>query len=87
MSTDLNLSLRPATTDQFTALYAILALAGEHMHRALDLSYWHPFPSSDVCFPIIYFGGFEMVVRRWCMDKCACMAAPFGYLWKEIQAT
>ena len=47
MSTDLNLSIRPATTDQFTALYAILALAGEHMHRALDLSYWHPFPSSD----------------------------------------
>lgn len=29
------------------ALYGIMALAGEHMHRVLGLSHWHPFPPSN----------------------------------------
>lgn len=43
----MNLSLLPATPDQYSAIYGVMALAGEHMHRVLRLSHWHPFPSSD----------------------------------------
>ena len=43
----MNLSLQLATEDQYNAVCSIMALAGEHMHRVLDLSHWHPFPSSE----------------------------------------
>lgn len=43
----MNLEIKPATQDQYTAIYSIMALAGEHMHRVLGLSHWHPFLSSD----------------------------------------
>lgn len=43
----MTLSLKLATEDQYTAIYSIMALAGEHMNRVLELSHWHPFPSSD----------------------------------------
>lgn len=39
--------IKQASEDQFPALYGVMALAGEHMHRALNLSHWHPFPPSD----------------------------------------
>jgi GNAT superfamily N-acetyltransferase len=42
----LNLSIQPAPKDQYNALHGIMALAGEHMHRVLKLSHWHPFPDS-----------------------------------------
>lgn len=41
------LSIAQVTEDDYTALYGIMALAGEYMHRVLDLSHWYPFPSSD----------------------------------------
>lgn len=43
----MNLTLKQSDPDQYTALYAIMALAGEHMHRVLGLSHWHPFPAVD----------------------------------------
>lgn len=43
----MSLSIRAAKSDELTAHYAIMALAGEHMHRVLGLSHWHPFPPSD----------------------------------------
>jgi GNAT superfamily N-acetyltransferase len=45
------ISLDRATEDQFPAIYGILALAGEHMHRVLGLSHWHPFPSFEDFLP------------------------------------
>lgn len=44
--TSQNLSLEQATPDQYVAIYSIMALAGEHMLRALGLDHWHPFPPS-----------------------------------------
>lgn len=41
------LAIQTASEQQYTALYSILALAGEHMHRVLNLSHWYPFPKSD----------------------------------------
>jgi GNAT superfamily N-acetyltransferase len=41
------LSIQPASEQQYTTLYGIMALAGEHMHRVLNLSHWYPFPNSD----------------------------------------
>ena len=46
-----NIQLVRATDDQNTVVYSIMALAGEHMHRVLGLSHWHPFPSSDKFIP------------------------------------
>ena len=43
----MNLSIQPAPADQLPAMYGVMALAGEHMHRVLGLSHWHPFPASD----------------------------------------
>lgn len=43
----MNLSLQPAIEDQYNSIYSIMALAGEHMHRVLGLSHWHPFTSSE----------------------------------------
>jgi len=40
-------TITQVTEDYYTALYGIMALAGEYMHRVLDLSHWYPFPSSD----------------------------------------
>ncbi|MGJ3239922.1 MAG: GNAT family N-acetyltransferase [Anaerolineae bacterium] len=40
-------SLQVADESQYQALYGIMALAGEHMHRVWGLSHWHPFPPSD----------------------------------------
>ncbi|MGB7341933.1 MAG: GNAT family N-acetyltransferase [Phototrophicaceae bacterium] len=54
----MDLSLKLATNDQYTAIYSIMALAGEHMHRALGLSHWHPFPASD--YFINHFEGKEV---------------------------
>ncbi|MEM9951588.1 MAG: GNAT family N-acetyltransferase [Chloroflexota bacterium] len=39
--------IRLLAEDQYNAVYSIMALAGEHMHRVLGLSHWHPFPSSE----------------------------------------
>ena len=41
------LSIQRAPEQQYTTLYGIMALAGEHMHRVLGLSHWYPFPKSD----------------------------------------
>lgn len=41
-----NLSLKLVVPDQYTAIYGIMALAGEHMLRVLGMSHWHPFPPS-----------------------------------------
>lgn len=49
----MEISIERATTDQLTAVYSIMALAGEHMHRALQLSHWHPFPGTDRFIPRI----------------------------------
>jgi GNAT superfamily N-acetyltransferase len=46
---DIRLAL--AAPDQYPAIYGIMALAGEHMHRVLKLSHWHPFPSSEQFMP------------------------------------
>lgn len=43
----MTLSIRAAQVDEYTAHYAIMALAGEHMHRVWGLSHWHPFPPSE----------------------------------------
>lgn len=43
----MKLSLNIASPEQYTSLYGIMALAGEHMHRVLGLSHWYPFPSSE----------------------------------------
>lgn len=43
----MNLSLQNADEEQYNAVYSIMALAGEHMHRVLGLSHWHPFLSSE----------------------------------------
>lgn len=43
----MKLALKIAEEAQYTSLYGVMALAGEHMHRVLDLSHWYPFPSSD----------------------------------------
>lgn len=43
----MGLQIIRATDDQLTAIYSIMALAGEHMHRALNLSHWHPFPGTE----------------------------------------
>ena len=37
------LTLKQAEEADLQALYGILALAGEHMHRTLDLGHWYPF--------------------------------------------
>lgn len=42
----MTLTIRSAQPNEYTAHYAIMALAGEHMHRVLGLSHWHPFLSS-----------------------------------------
>jgi len=47
----MEIRIERATEDQYTALYSIMALAGEHMHRALELSHWHPFPGTDRFIP------------------------------------
>lgn len=47
----MTIRIERATDDQLTAVYSIMALAGEHMHRALDLSHWHPFPGTDRFIP------------------------------------
>lgn len=43
----MNIRIQRAEKDQLTAVYSIMALAGEHMHRVLKLSHWHPFPGTD----------------------------------------
>ncbi len=43
--------LERATAEQFTAIYGIMALAGEHMHRVLGLSHWYPFPPTERYLP------------------------------------
>lgn len=43
----MNITIKRADDDQFKALYSVMALAGEHMHRILKLSHWHPFPDSE----------------------------------------
>lgn len=43
----MNIQIKSATEDQSNALYSIMALAGEHMHRVLKLSHWHPFVDSE----------------------------------------
>lgn len=43
----MNLSLQIVNEEQYNAIYSIMALAGEHMHRVLGLSHWHPFISSE----------------------------------------
>lgn len=43
----MTLSIKPAQPGQYKALYSVMALAGEHMHRVLKLSHWHPFPHSE----------------------------------------
>lgn len=43
----MKITIQRAQEDQYTAIYGIFALAGEHMHRALHLSHWHPFPDSE----------------------------------------
>ncbi|GAB5490743.1 MAG: hypothetical protein Phog2KO_09580 [Phototrophicaceae bacterium] len=42
----MKLALKIAEEEQYTSLYGVMALAGEHMHRVLGLSHWYPFPSS-----------------------------------------
>lgn len=42
-----NVHIAIAQPDQLNAVYSLMALAGEHMHRVLGLSHWHPFPSSE----------------------------------------
>lgn len=49
----MNIKIERATTDQLTAVYSLMALAGEHMHRVLKLSHWHPFPGTDRFIPRI----------------------------------
>ena len=49
----MDIKIERASTDQLTAVYSIMALAGEHMHRALNLSHWHPFPGTDRFIPRI----------------------------------
>lgn len=47
----MKIRIERATDDQYTAIYSVMALAGEHMHRALNLSHWHPFPGTDRFIP------------------------------------
>jgi GNAT superfamily N-acetyltransferase len=42
-----SLRINLAEADQYSAIYGILALAAEHMHRVERLSHWYPFPSTD----------------------------------------
>ena len=42
------ITVRPATETDLPALVAIMALAGEHMHRVQGLSYWYPFPPTEL---------------------------------------
>lgn len=41
------ITVRPALETDLAALVAILALAGEHMHRVQGLSHWYPFPAAE----------------------------------------
>lgn len=43
----MDIKITRAQDDQINAIYSIMALAGEHMHRALNLSHWHPFPGTE----------------------------------------
>ena len=43
----MSLRIEKAEANQYTSLYGIMALAGEHMHRVLGLSHWYPFGASD----------------------------------------
>lgn len=42
-----SITVRPAADTDLAALVAILALAGEHMHRVQDMSHWYPFPPTE----------------------------------------
>ena len=42
-----DLRLEVAAPHQYPAIYGIMALAGEQMHRVLKLSHWHPFPPTE----------------------------------------
>jgi len=42
-----DLRLELATENDIPAHYSILALCGEHMHRAQGMSHWYPFPDVD----------------------------------------
>lgn len=44
-------TFRRTTHSDLPAVLAILALAGEHLHRVQGLSHWYPFPSLDVMAP------------------------------------
>jgi GNAT superfamily N-acetyltransferase len=46
-----NIKIERANNDQSTAVYSILAIAGEHMHRVLNLSHWYPFPGTEHFIP------------------------------------
>ncbi|QPC82854.1 GNAT family N-acetyltransferase [Phototrophicus methaneseepsis] len=41
------LTLKLAERGDWQALYGILAIAGEHMHRTLGLAHWYPFRTYD----------------------------------------
>jgi len=43
MPKKINLTLSQASESDLQALYGILAIAGEHMHRTLGLAHWYPF--------------------------------------------
>ena len=43
----MNITIQPVEQDQLKAVYSIMALAGENMHRVLKLSHWHPFPDTE----------------------------------------
>lgn len=47
----MKIRIEHAEVDQLNAIYSIMALAGEHMHRALKLSHWHPFPGTEKLLP------------------------------------
>lgn len=49
----MDIRIERVQTDQLTAVYSIMALAGEHMHRVLQLSHWYPFPGTDRFLPRI----------------------------------
>ncbi len=47
----MDIRIERTNADQIKAVYSIMALAGEHMHRVLQLSHWHPFPGTERFIP------------------------------------